>query len=93
MALLQERWGEGGRRKELTYVRSLNFITRNFAHAGEAVSLLYSLPREERCVTTLKTAVEQTGRPNPCRYQFPIVFVKNCNENVAGKYAKMICLP
>ena len=49
--------GGGGWQKELTYVRSLNFITRNFAYAGEAVSLLHSLPREERCVTTLKTAV------------------------------------
>ena len=42
------RGGGGGRgwRKELAYVRSLNFITRNFAYAGEAISLLHSLPKE-----------------------------------------------
>ena len=52
--------GGGGGRKEPTYVRSINLITRNLAYAREAISLLHSLPKEERCVTTLKTAVWQT---------------------------------
>ena len=56
---LRGQVGAGGG-KEPTYVRSLNFITRNFAYAREAISLLHSLPKEERCVTTLKTAVWQT---------------------------------